>query len=68
MLVLGILSLTICGIFGPIAWAMGRGELNRIMAGEASPQGRGLANAGMICGIVGTLVLALQAVMLVLML
>jgi hypothetical protein len=56
VLVLGILSLIICGIIlGPIAWIMGNSAMSEI---KASPQvnwtNRGSVNAGRICGIIGT--------------
>jgi hypothetical protein len=56
ILVLGILSLIICGIIlGPIAWIMGNSAMGEI---NASPQvnwtNRGSVNAGRICGIIGT--------------
>lgn len=55
ILVLGILSLICCGIiFGPIAWAMGAGDLRRIEQGLISPEAKTLTQIGMILGIVGT--------------
>jgi hypothetical protein len=66
ILVLGILSLVVCGILGPIAWNMGNKALREI---DASPQvtytNRGNVNAGRICGIIGTAFLALGAVFVV---
>lgn len=59
VLVLGVLSVTVCAILGPIAWSMGNEELRRIQAGEASPAGQQGANAGKICGIVSTVLLCL---------
>ena len=61
-LVLGILSLAVCSIMGPIAWAIGKGELDKIRSGQSSPAGQGSANAGMICGIIGTVILGLTLV------
>jgi predicted Zn finger-like uncharacterized protein len=57
ILVFGILSIVLqpCGIiFGPIAWAMGSGDLRNIQARRLDPEGEGLTRAGMICGIIGT--------------
>jgi hypothetical protein len=59
ILVLGILSLVICAILGPFAWVMGKGDLARIDAGQMDPMGRGTTQAGMICGIIGTVFLIL---------
>ena len=46
ILVLGILSLVVCQILGPIAWVMGNNELAGIDAGRRPPQNRGTAQAG----------------------
>ena len=61
VLVLGIVSLVILPfIFGPIAWVMGNNDLRAIRAGRMDPEGEGLTNAGRICGIIGTILGALQ--------
>jgi hypothetical protein len=67
ILVLGILSLVICGILGPIAWVKG----NRAMAEiESQPQtvwtNRGQVRAGQICGIVSSCLLIISAAILLL--
>src|SRR5690349_8969585 len=62
ILVLGILSVTVCSILGPVAWSMGNEELRRIEAGQASPAGQQSANAGKVCGIVSTVLLCLAGV------
>ena len=59
ILVLGILSIVVCGPLGPFAWSMGNKELEAIDAGRRSPQNRGTANAGRILGIVGTVFLGI---------
>ncbi len=59
ILVLGILSIVICALIGPFAWQMGKGDLAKINAGQMDAEGKGLTQAGMICGIVGTVFLAL---------
>jgi hypothetical protein len=63
VLVLGILAVAAWGIFGPVAWWMGSRELAGIDAGSRPPHYRGLAKAGRILGIVGT-VLTVGAVAL----
>ena len=62
ILVLGILSLVICGVLGPFAWSMGNTELAAIDAGRRSPDGRGTANAGRILGIISTVLLVIGLV------
>jgi hypothetical protein len=63
VLTLGILSLVVCTIMGPIAWSMGSEELRRIDAGLTAPFGRGTAQAGRICGIIGTCLLILTGLL-----
>jgi heme O synthase-like polyprenyltransferase len=58
-LVLGILGLVACQILAPVAWSMGTTELRAIDAGRRPPNDRGLANAGRILGIIGTVLLCL---------
>lgn len=56
ILVLGIASLlTSCFPLGIIAWVMGHRDLKRMDAREMNPEGRGLTQAGWICGIIGTI-------------
>jgi hypothetical protein len=59
ILVLGILGLVCCFICGIIAWVMGNNDLRDIDAGRMDPSGRGLTQAGKICGMVSV---ALQIV------
>ena len=64
-LVLGILSIVLCPLCGPFAWSLGRkGELAADASGGALG-GRGLATAGKVLGIIGTLFLLLLIVLLV---
>ena len=54
ILVLGILGLVCCGIFTAIpAWIMGSADLKEMDAGTMDPEGRGITNAGKICGMIG---------------
>ncbi len=56
VLTLGILSIVICGpILGPIAWVMGHADLKQIRAGYMDPTGEGMTQAGMIIGMVMTI-------------
>lgn len=60
MLVLGILSLVLCGLLGPVAWSMG----NKIKQ-EAAAMGRdepGSCKGGRICGIIATALIVLGVV------
>jgi len=54
ILTLGILSLVLCSIMGPIAWAMGNEELRRIESGMTGPEGRSSVVAGKVCGIIAS--------------
>ena len=55
VLALGIIGIAVCFISGIIAWLMGRNDLRAMDAGEMDPAGRGLTNAGRICGMIGTI-------------
>lgn len=57
-LILGILGLLCCPICGPFAWYMGHQETKAIKGRLSSPAGQGLATAGMVLGILGTIYLA----------
>ena len=60
VLILGILGLLICQILGPVAWMMGNGVKKEAeAAGYPEP---GNNKAGRICGIIGTVFLALAIV------
>ena len=62
ILVLGILSLVACGVFGPFAWAMGNTALREMNADPGVTwSNRGNVTAGRICGIIGTCFLILGA-------
>ena len=59
ILVFGILSLVICAPLGIVAWVMGNGDLKQIDAGAMDPSGRSVTNAGRICGMIATILLAI---------
>jgi hypothetical protein len=64
--VLGLLSLTCClSILGPVAFFVGNSSLNRIRASGGTLGGEGLANAGRILGIIGTVILAIGVIVLI---
>lgn len=59
VLVLGILSIAVCQILGPFAWVQGRKALAEIDTSGQNYSNRGQVQAGMICGIVGSVLLIL---------
>jgi len=63
VLVLGILSIVLCQLLGPFAWIMGKGDLAKMDAGQMDAEGRGLTQAGKICGMIGTILLCLSVVL-----
>jgi hypothetical protein len=50
--VLGILGIACCFICGIIAWVMANKDLAEMAAGSMDPSGRGLTQAGKICGMI----------------
>ena len=62
ILVLGILGIFCCIICGIIAWVLGNTDLREMDAGRMDPAGRGLTQAGKICGIVGIILTVLSLV------
>ena len=57
ILILGILGILCCFVCGIIAWVMGNNDLREMAAGRMDPTGRGLTQAGKICGIVSVVLL-----------
>ena len=55
IIVLGILSLIICGFLGIPAWIMGNADLKEMDAGLMDPSGRSATNAGRIIGMIGVI-------------
>ena len=55
VLALGILGITPCFICGIIAWVMANRDLREMAAAQMDPSGRGLTQAGKICGMVGVI-------------
>jgi len=54
VLILGILGLVLCQVLSPFAWVMGNRVVSEIDASNGQLGGRSTANAGRICGIIGT--------------
>jgi len=65
ILVLGILSIVVCGFLGIPAWIMGKNDLAAIDAGQMDPAGRSTTNAGRICGMIGTILLILSVLVVI---
>ncbi|MFZ4721015.1 MAG: DUF4190 domain-containing protein [Ilumatobacteraceae bacterium] len=67
ILVLGILSLVVCGVLGPFAWSMGNKALREI---DANPQvsytNRGNVSAGRICGMISSILLIVGVAFIIL--
>jgi hypothetical protein len=57
ILVLGILSLVVCGLLGPFAWAMGTKAMHEMDASPGVWSNRGNVTAGRICGIISSCLL-----------
>ena len=55
VLALGILGLVVCFICGIIAWVMGNNDFRDMDAGIMDTSGRGLTQAGRICGMISVL-------------
>lgn len=68
VLVLGILSLVVCGLLGPFAWSMGHSALQEIDANPSAYSNRSMVLAGYICGIVASCLLILGVVVFVVVL
>jgi hypothetical protein len=64
ILVLGILSLVVCGLIGPFAWVMGNNAIAEIDANPSAYTNRGTVQAGRICGIVASGVLIVTALVI----
>ncbi len=70
-MITGIVSLVLaCGygvglLASPVAWYLGKSSMNRIDASQGQLGGRGMAQAGMILGIIGTVLLVLAIVAVV---
>jgi len=56
-LVLGILGLVCCSILAPVAWYLGHNEGRAIREGRSPAAGEGMAMAGKILGIIGTILM-----------
>jgi hypothetical protein len=60
VLILGIVGIVACGLAAPFAWVMGNRVVAEIDASGGQLGGRSSANAGRICGIIGTIIIGLS--------
>ncbi|MGW5313059.1 DUF4190 domain-containing protein [Nocardia thailandica] len=62
ILTFGILSLC-CGVFGPVAWVMGKKALNEIDNSYGAYSGRTQVFIGYVIGIIGTILVVIMALL-----
>jgi hypothetical protein len=62
-LVLGILGIICCQVFGVVAWVMANNELEGIRSGRRNPANEGTATAARILGIIGAVLLGIGLVL-----
>ena len=60
ILTFGILGLLCCALFAPVAWVMGSTDSRAIREGRMNPEGLSMTQAGMILGIIGTVLMGLS--------
>jgi hypothetical protein len=61
-LILGILGIVACSVVAPFALVIGRRAVKEIDASGGRLGGRGMAQAGFILGVIGTVILALSLI------
>lgn len=64
-LVLGIVGVVCCYFLGPVALFIGNSSRQRIQASGGTVGGEGMATAGFVLGIIGTVFLVIAAIVLV---
>ncbi len=64
-LILGILGIICCPILAPVAFFIGNSSMGKIRASNGALGGLGLAQAGRILGIVGTVLFALEILLVI---
>jgi hypothetical protein len=64
-LVLGILGIVLCQVIAPFAWSTGKKAVDQIDASGGRLGGRGMAQAGYVMGVIGTVLLGLYLLFLV---
>jgi hypothetical protein len=66
-LILGIVGLFVFWPVAPFAWVIGRSEVRAVDAGRRDPSNRGVALAGQIMGIIGTVLLVLGVALFIIL-
>lgn len=66
-LVLGIIGVVACALCAPFAWKLGKDAEAAVDASGGTLGGRGLATAGKILGIIGTVLLGLGILLVILL-
>lgn len=66
ILILGICSLVVCQLLGPVAWVMGNNAIREIDTDPYAYSNRSSVQAGRICGIIGTVLIVLWVLVMVL--
>ena len=66
-LILGIVGLVLCSLCAPFAWKLGKDSEAAVDASGGTLGGRGLATAGKILGIIGTVILVGVILLLILL-
>lgn len=59
ILAFGILGWVMCPVFGPFAWSMGSSDLRAMRMGQMDPAGESMTQAGMVLGIIQTVLFGL---------
>ncbi len=67
-LVLGIIGVVLCSLCAPFAWKLGKEAEAAVDASGGTLGGRGLATAGKILGIIGTVLLVIGVLLLIVLL
>ncbi len=63
-MILGILSLVLCALIGPVAWYIGAKAREEIKTGGFDASAQGMATAGWVMGIIGTVICIFYGVFL----
>lgn len=64
-MVLGILGLAVCGVVAPFAWSIGKKSLDSIQRNPGMYGGEGMARAGYVMGIIGSILLIVAVVVVI---
>jgi hypothetical protein len=63
ILTLAILGWAICPVFAPFAWALGNSDLRSMKVGQMDPTGQSLTQAGMVLGMIATILFGIGIVL-----